>query len=135
MTKPWANVPGREFKSSSSAVTGWLVWNQDKYKFVWGVLAGIASVLSIVHVALKVSDRVKDWSDTKGHFVRLRTELDTFLYQMKVNPAFALDEFITRFEALRTRFGEGVDRKKVDFSSPSKSGAGPSLPLRRSTTT
>jgi len=101
--------------SSTSPVTGWLVWDQKEWRNAWGILAGIASVLSIVHVALKVSDRVKDWSDTKGHFVRLRTELETFLYQMKVNPAFALDEFMARFEALRTRFGEGVDRKKVDF--------------------
>lgn len=101
--------------SSSSAVAGWLVWKDDKAKNAWGILAGTASVLSIVHVALKVSDRVKDWSDTKGHFVRLRTELETFLYQMKVNPAFDLDEFMNRFAGLRTRFGEGVDRKKVDF--------------------
>jgi hypothetical protein len=101
--------------SSGSAVAGWLLWKQDEsWKRSWAVMAGAASVLSIAHVALKVSDRVKDWSDTKGHFVRLRTELETFLYQMKVNPAFPLDAFVSRFEALRTRFGEGVDRKKVD---------------------
>src|SRR5262249_51646435 len=45
--------------SSSSVVAGWLVWDQDEWKNAWGILAGIASILSIVHVALKVSDRVK----------------------------------------------------------------------------
>ncbi len=104
--------------SSTSAVSGWYLWkNPDAENWIvaWKIVAGLASVLSIVHVALKVSDRVKDWSDTKGHFVRLRTELETLLYQMKVNPAFDLEEFMVRFGALRTRFGEGVDRKKVDF--------------------
>src|SRR5262249_45730032 len=80
--------------SSGSAVAGWLVWNETGWKqLTWQVLAGIASVLSIGHVALKVSDRVKDWSDTKGHFVRLRTELETFIYHTKVSPNFPLDEF------------------------------------------
>jgi hypothetical protein len=65
-------------------------------------------------VALKVSDRVKDWSDTKGHFVRLRIDLETLLYRMKVNPAYDLAEETARFEALRVRYGEGIDRKKVD---------------------
>ena len=79
------------------------------------MLAGAASVLSIIYVALKVSDRVKDWSDTKGPFVRLRTELETFLYLMKVNSTCPVEELTSRFDGLRTRFGEGIDRKKVDL--------------------
>ena len=57
---------------------------------------------------------MKDWSDIKGHFVRLRTELETFLYQMKVNPSAPRKDLDDTFDALRTRFGEGLDRKKVD---------------------
>jgi hypothetical protein len=101
--------------SSGSAVAGWIVWSQPGWKQTWLLLAGAASILSIIHVALKVSDRVKDWSDTKGHFVRLRTELETFLYHMKVNSACPVEELASRFDGLRTRFGEGIDRKKVDL--------------------
>ena len=101
--------------SSGSAVAGWLVWNEKGWpQNVWKSLAATAAVLSIMHVALKVSDRVKDWSDTKGHFVRLRTELETLLYHMTVNRYFPVEELAKKFDALRTRYGEGLDRKKVD---------------------
>ena len=103
--------------SSASAVAAWIVWQKDIAKAVWAALAGLASVVSIIHVAQKVSDRVKDWSDTQGHFVRLRTELETFLQLMKVNPNFPLGEFTERFNSYRARFGEGLGRKKVDFLS------------------
>jgi hypothetical protein len=96
-------------------VAGWIVWSQPGWKQTWLMLAGAASVLSIIYVALKVSDRVKDWSDTKGPFVRLRTELETFLYLMKVNSTCPVEELTSRFDGLRTRFGEGIDRKKVDL--------------------
>ena len=109
--------------ASSSAVAGWLVWTEKGWKHAWMFFAGTASVLSILHVALKVSDRVKDWSDTKGHFVRLRTELETFIYHMKVNPSFPLAEFTDKFNTYRSRFGEGVDRKKFDFLAFGMDGA------------
>src|SRR5438132_829669 len=46
--------------ATGSAVAGWALWSTDGGKIVWGLIAGVASVASIVHGILKVPGRIKD---------------------------------------------------------------------------
>ena len=100
---------------TGSAVSGWLLWDQPGAKEIWIILAGTASLLSVLHVALRVPERLKDWAEVKAFFGRLRTDLQTFRFDMDINATFAIREFRRNFSQLRSRFRDGQDRRKNDL--------------------
>ena len=80
--------------ASGSAISGWALWSDQRFQFLWVGIAGFAALLSIVHSALGVPSRLKDWGDSKRRFASLRIELETFQYRMRVNPEFSTEEFM-----------------------------------------
>lgn len=101
--------------ASGSAVSGWALWSEAEFKVVWAFLAGIGAVLAIVHTALGVPSRLKDWSDIKQWFATLRIDLETFRYRMQVDPQFPIKEFADELVELRKRYGQGIQRLKNDI--------------------
>ena len=100
---------------SGSAVSGWTLWNDPSFKTVWVILAGIGAVLSIIHVALGVPGRLKDWGEIKRSFAGLRIDLETFRYHMGIDPQFPVEEFKKEFDDYRWRFGDIYQRIKDDI--------------------
>jgi hypothetical protein len=82
---------------------------------LWGIIAGLTAVLAILHRTLGVPRRLRDWEDIQRHFASLRTDLDTFRYEMRVNPEFPVEEFKQRFADYRKRYGEGVHKLTSDI--------------------
>ncbi len=91
---------------SSSAVSGWALWNQPGFKYVWAILAGISSVLSITHAALGVTGKVRDWTEIKRQFTSLRLELESSRDLMEIDPDFSIEEFENKYKAFKKRYGE-----------------------------
>jgi hypothetical protein len=100
---------------SGSAVSGWSLWSNPRFKIIWIILAGLGAVLAIVHSALGVPGRLKDWGESKRWFAMLRIDMETFMYRMRVNPDFSVDDFTNDFVEYRRRFGEGHQRIKNDI--------------------
>lgn len=99
--------------ASGSAIAGWTLWNTNYGKTVWGIFAGFAAVLSIIHAALRVPERLKGIGELQGNNTALRSDLETYRYLMKINPNFPIDEFTRKFEEYRNRLASGVKMNDI----------------------
>jgi len=100
--------------ASSSAVSGWALWQKPQFQTPWLVISGVAAVLAIVHATLGVPGRIKDHAEDKRRFLGLRDELATFRYEMKIEPNFDLAEFSQRFLDFRKRYSDADQLVKND---------------------
>ena len=78
-------------------------------------LAGLGAILAIVHVALRVPDRMKIWGEIKRVFTMLRIDLETFTYRMGVDREFDVDTFQEQFELYRKQYATAMDRLDNDI--------------------
>ena len=106
--------------ASGSAISGWVLWNDPYYKYIWLLLAGFSAVLSIVSSALGVPSRLKDWGDIKRGLSMLEIELGTFRSRMRINPEFNVEQFTKEYVEFRRRYGEIAQRMKSDLLATKK---------------
>jgi CHAD domain-containing protein len=95
--------------ASGSAIAGWALWSDPEYKNIWVFLAGLAALVSIVHSALGVPNKLREHSNTKRLFSSLRIDLETLRYQMEIFTDFDIREYNEEFLKLRKKYQEGVD--------------------------
>lgn len=100
---------------SSSAISGWALWNQPGFKYVWAILAGISAVLSITHAALGVAGKVRDWTETKRQFTSLRLDVESIRDLMEINPDFSIEDFKNQHKEFKKRYGELYPRIQSDI--------------------
>lgn len=100
--------------ASGSALAGWTLWDAPGLRFVWSTLAGLAAALAIVHAALGIPGRLKNWTETKQCFIALRVDIDTFRALMRIEPDFSLSEFTSRFVGLRGSYKNAITRVNDD---------------------
>ena len=84
-------------------------------KVAWLAIAGSAALLGLLHVILKISDRMADLSHNAQYFKSLRLNLERFIYEMEVNPDFPLESFKATFEQYREWYLVGSQMLKDDF--------------------
>ena len=99
----------------TSVMVGWMSWGSPNGKVVWLGIAGAAALLGLLHVILKISDRISDLSHNAQYFKSLRLNLERFIYEMEVNPDFPLDPFKVTFEQYREWLLVGSQMLKEDF--------------------
>ena len=103
------------FATIASVMVGWMLWGMPAGKVVWLIIAGVAAFLGLLHVILKISDRIADLSHNAQYFKSLRLNLERFIYEMEVNPDFPLQPFKTSFEQYREWLLVGSQMLKDDF--------------------
>ena len=101
--------------ASGSAVSGWALWSQPGFRWLWVGVAGLSAVIAILHATLGVANRIRDWSDIWRAFGALRTDLETFRYRMEIDPQFSVEHFTLEFQGYRERFGACAQRLKNDI--------------------
>jgi hypothetical protein len=101
--------------ATTSAVSGWTLWNLPQFKIIWSIIAGSGAVFAILHTNLKVPDRLKDLISVAQYLKGLRINLETFRYKMEVDPNFAIEEFNDEFLGYREQYLEGFLRLKHDL--------------------
>ena len=99
----------------ASVMVGWMTWGTPAGKLTWLIIAGSAAALALLHIILKISDRVTDLSHNAQYFKSLRLNLERFIYDMEVNPDFPLEPFKTTFEQYREWLLVGSQMLKDDF--------------------
>ena len=99
----------------ASVMVGWMLWGTPTGKLGWLIIAGCAAFLALLHVILKISDRVADLSHNAQYFKSLRLNLERFVYEMEANPDFPLEQFKTTFEQYREWLLVGSQMLKEDF--------------------
>ena len=99
----------------ASVMVGWMLWGTPMGKIAWLAIAGSAAVLALLHVILKISDRIADLSHNAQYFKSLRLNLERFIYEMEVNPDFPLEPFKATFEQYREWLLVGSQMLKDDL--------------------
>ncbi len=99
----------------ASVMVGWMTWGSPAEKTIWLAIAGGAALLALLHVILKISDRMADLSHNAQYFKSLRLNLERFIYEMEVNPDFPLEPFKATFEQYREWYLVGSQMLKDDF--------------------
>ena len=99
----------------ASVMVWWMSWGSTNGKIAWLVIAGSAALLGLLHVILKISDRISDLSHNAQYFKSLRLNLERFIYEMEVNPDFPLEPFKVTFEQYREWLLVGSQMLKEDF--------------------
>ncbi len=99
----------------ASVMVGWMAWGTPTGKVLWLTIAGSAALLGLLHVILKISDRMADLSHNAQYFKSLRLNLERFIYEMEVNPDFPLEAFKDTFEQYREWYLVGSQMLKDDF--------------------
>lgn len=100
---------------TGSSVAGWALWMKEPFRYIWLMISGTGALLAIIHSALGVSSRVRDWSETYHFFSSLRIDLETLRYQMQINPDFSSSDKENELLVFRKRYKEGVQRMKNDI--------------------
>jgi hypothetical protein len=103
--------------ASGSAIAGWTLWSEPGFKYIWAIFAGFVAVMSIVHAALKVPERVARHLDSKADFAALRIALETFRHQMQIFPSFSVEDYNKKYLQYRERYQTLVSKLKSDFLS------------------
>ena len=101
--------------STSSAVSGWALWNLPGFKMYWSIFAGFGAVFAILYTNLKIPDRLRNLVSVEQHLKGLCINLETFRYKMEIDPNFAIEEFNDEFLGYREQYLGGFLRLKHDL--------------------
>lgn len=99
----------------SSVMVGWMFWETPEGKLKWLIIAGSTAFLCLLHVILRISDRMADLSHNAQYFKSLRLNFERFIYEMEVNPDFPLEPFKNTFEQYREWLLVGSQMLRDDF--------------------
>ncbi len=91
------------------------LWSEPEYSALWAIIAGLASLLTIVHSTLGVPGRLAEWGEIKSLFSGLRINLETQKYKMTIDPQFSVNEITEEFLKIREAYSDGVQRVKNDI--------------------
>ena len=100
--------------ASGSAFAGLALWSEPSLKIVWGIIAGVAAIASIIRSVMGVTSRVKDQTDLRHAFLQLRVDVETFRLQLAIE--MNMDEAKNRFSELRKTLAECLGRTSPDFA-------------------
>ena len=100
--------------ASGSAIAGWALWSEPGGKIAWVIIAGIASVLSIIHGTLGVPGRIKDQEDIRREFSELRLDLEKFRQRLALD--LIVDEASKQYNHFLDRYTECMKKTHPDLA-------------------
>lgn len=101
--------------ASGSVVSGWALWENPTFKYIWIILAGFAALLSIIHASLGVANRIKDWTEIKRQFALLRIDLEMQRAKMEMNYEFNENEFEDIYVTTMKKYAEQYANLRNDI--------------------
>ncbi|MSU59862.1 MAG: hypothetical protein EXS35_17130 [Pedosphaera sp.] len=100
--------------TSSSAAAGLAIWSWPVFKQVWASLAALGILLSIISSSLRSPTRLKAWAASKQEFGTLYIELETFMFNMRIDKKASIPELKREFNKWRTRYVQAKQRIPLD---------------------
>ena len=71
------------------------------------IVATAVAGLGTIQAVLKASEQIKEWAELKGHFVRLKNDLESFINELDIKPDFVLSDSQQRLQTLERRYADG----------------------------
>jgi len=91
---------------SGSAISGWALWNDPRYKIIWTILAGIGAILAITNKSFDISKRVVNWTNTKNGFFKIRIKQEMLMDKMRIYPEFSINEMESELEKIKADYAK-----------------------------
>lgn len=101
--------------ASSSAIAGWALWNDDDYKALWVLFAGVASVLSIIHTTLNATEKLKKYSKLLNDMTKVTLDCETFRHELSIYPEFDVDKAFKKHQKLRSDLQKALSGYSSDL--------------------
>lgn len=92
--------------ASGSAISGWALWNEPNFKNIWVLIAGLGAAFSILHSAIGVTGRLRNWVEVKRQATSLRLDVESCRNQMEIFSNFDISDFNSQLETFRKRYSE-----------------------------
>ena len=102
--------------ASSSAIAGWALWQQPGGNRIWLIIAGLVSILSIIHGGIQVPTRLKEQEDYRRQLSRLRVDLETFRQKLELGLG-TVELFEKSYTELRSRYADLIYRAPSDIAN------------------
>src|SRR5262249_28622847 len=107
--------------ATSSAVAGWTLWTNPGWAVIWAIIAGTASLASIIHGSMTVPTRIKDQGTARISLSQLRIQLETCLNQIIVDAKKGVStDLKNEYDSLRTKYAECIRGIGPDFAFTEK---------------
>lgn len=91
--------------ASGSAVVVWNIWETVIGQIIWGIIAGIASILAIIHKVFEVTRNVKEYGELRQKFLDLRIDIGTFSVKLGLG-LLDINQAVNQFNMLLDRYAE-----------------------------
>jgi hypothetical protein len=98
--------------ATGSAVGAWALWSTQSGKVVWGIIAGTASVASIVHTTLKVPGRIKDQEELHRLFQQERLAINKFRSDLEIG-VISMHDATAEYERLQKEYQQIMAKTKT----------------------
>ena len=98
--------------ATGSAVGAWALWSTQVGKVVWGIIAGTASVASIVHTTLKVPGRIKDQEELHRLFQQERLAINKFRSDLEIG-VISMHDATAEYERLQKEYQQIMGKTKT----------------------
>ena len=99
--------------ASGSAISGWALWDEPGFKYVWVVIAAIASVLLVAHVVIGVPGRLRDQEEHRRTSALLRVDIEDFRQLLDIG--IDIDEAKKRRAELQLRLAILIGNRRRDI--------------------
>ena len=102
--------------ASGSTVAAWSVWTSPTGGHAsWAILSGLAAVISLVHMSLGISDRIKEDTLIFSIFQQLRLDLEIMKKKMRLRQNETLTAYLNDYRDITSKFGKAYALKRPDF--------------------
>jgi hypothetical protein len=102
--------------ASTSAIAAWAVWVSSSFNaIIWAIISGAAALLSILHISLGISDRIKEDTLIYSTFLQLRIDLEQFKVNMRIKSHDSLSVYKKEYMDILSKFGKANALKRPDF--------------------
>lgn len=98
--------------ATGSAAAGWALWTTVGGKAFWALVAGVASIASIVHGAARVPVHVKAQEELRKDFGKLRLGLEGFFLDLRFDSP--VTELKGKFDTLLGEYKAVWDKAQPD---------------------
>jgi hypothetical protein len=101
--------------TAGSGLAGWTLWSTADGKNLWALLAGVATILSIVMSTFTVQERIKRFAESKHALTDLRIKIKSVIVSMSLDPEFDCDSLKASYDALTDNYSKELQRFPDDL--------------------
>jgi hypothetical protein len=100
--------------TSGSAIAGWSLWTNDKFKLIWVLIAGLSAIIAVFQKSFDIPNKITEWKNSKDNFCILKMDYSNLMDKMKIDSDFNIDDLTKEYLDLNKKYAEVYKNISVD---------------------